>query len=90
MWATDHTWTGLGSNTGLRGQRPANNRLDHGPTSVENSVLTSEFAGSIPDGVIGISHWLNPSDRIMALRSTQPLKEMSTSGTSLWGGKGGG
>jgi hypothetical protein len=35
-------------------------------------------AGSIPDGVIGIFHWHNPSDRTMALGSTQPVTEMST------------
>jgi hypothetical protein len=35
---------------------------------------------SIPDGVIGIIYRLNPSDRTMALRSTQPLTEMSTRG----------
>jgi len=34
--------------------------------------------GSIPDGVIGLFHWHNPSDRTMALASTQPLTEMST------------
>jgi hypothetical protein len=37
-----------------------------------------KVAGSIPDGVIGIFHWHNPSDRTMALGSTQPLTEMST------------
>ena len=37
-----------------------------------------KVAGSIPDGVIGIFHWHTPSDRTMALRSTQPLTEMST------------
>jgi hypothetical protein len=37
-----------------------------------------KVAGSIPDGVIGIFHWHIPSDRIMALGSTQPLTEMST------------
>ena len=35
-------------------------------------------AGSIPDGVIGIFHSHNPSDRTMALGSTQPVTEMST------------
>ena len=30
-------------------------------------------AGSIADGVIGIFHWHNPSDRTMALGSNQPL-----------------
>ena len=34
-----------------------------------------KVAGSIPDGVIGIFHWHNPSDRTMALGSTQPLTE---------------
>jgi hypothetical protein len=31
-----------------------------------------ELAGSIPDGVIGIFLWSNPSGRTMALGSTQP------------------
>jgi hypothetical protein len=37
-----------------------------------------KVASSIPDCVIGIFHWHNPSDRIMALGLTQPLTEMST------------
>ena len=41
-------------------------------------------AGSIPDGVIGILHWHNPSGRTMALGLTQPLTEMSTRNIS-WG-----
>ena len=44
-----------------------------------------KVAGSIPNGVIGIFHWRNPSGRTMALGSTQPLTEMSTRN----GGKGG-
>ena len=32
-----------------------------------------KVAGSIPDGVIGNFHRHNPSDRTMALGSTQPL-----------------
>jgi len=44
--------------------------------------------GSIPDGVTGIFHSHNPSDRTMALGSTQPLTEMSTRSIS-WGGKSG-
>jgi hypothetical protein len=32
-----------------------------------------KVAGSIPDGVTGISHRLNPSGRVVALESTQPL-----------------
>jgi hypothetical protein len=43
-----------------------------------------KVAGSIPDGVTGIFHWLNPSGLTMALGSTQPLTEMSTRKPS-WG-----
>jgi len=43
-----------------------------------------KVAGSIPDGVFGIFHSHNPSDRTMALGSTQPLTEMSTTSIS-WG-----
>jgi hypothetical protein len=37
-----------------------------------------QVVGSIPDGVIGIFQWHNPSSRTVALGSTQPLTEMST------------
>ena len=37
-----------------------------------------KVAGSIPDSAIGIFHLHNPSNRTMALGSTQPLTEMST------------
>ena len=47
-------------------------------------ATSRKVAGSIPNGVIGIFHWHNPSDRTMALRSTQPLTEMSTRRIS-WG-----
>jgi hypothetical protein len=43
-----------------------------------------QFAGSIPDDVIGNFQWHNPSGRAMALGSTQPLTEMSTRCIS-WG-----
>jgi len=43
-----------------------------------------KVAGWFPDGVIGIFHLYNPSDRIMALESTQFLTEMSTRSIS-WG-----
>jgi hypothetical protein len=43
-----------------------------------------QVAGSIPDGVIGIFQWHNPSGRTMVLGSTQPLTEMSTRCIS-WG-----
>jgi hypothetical protein len=48
-------------------------------------LLYTVVAGSIPDGVIGIFQWHNPSGRTMALGSTQPLTEMSV----FPGGKGG-
>jgi len=37
-----------------------------------------DVAVSISDGVTEIFHWHNPSGRTMALRSIQPLIEMST------------
>ena len=51
------------------------------------AVGCRKVAGSIPDGVIGIFHWHNPSGRTMALGSIQPLKEMSTRNIS-WGERG--
>jgi hypothetical protein len=39
---------------------------------------------SIPDGVIEFFYFFNPSGRTMALRSSQPLTEMSTRYVS-WG-----
>jgi hypothetical protein len=43
-----------------------------------------KVAGSIPDGVMEFFIDINTSDRTMALRSTQPLTEMSTRSIS-WG-----
>jgi len=37
-----------------------------------------KVTGSIPDGVIGIFHWRNPTGRTIALGSTQPLTETNT------------
>jgi len=45
-----------------------------------------KVASSIPDGVTGIFHWYNPSDRTVVLKSTQLLTEMSTKNIS-WGVK---
>ena len=45
-------------------------------------TTSRKVVGSIPDGVIGIFHWRNPSGRIMALGLTQPLTEMSTTNIS--------
>jgi len=43
----------------------------------------------IPDGVIGIFHWHNPSSHTMALGLTQLLTEMSIRNIS-WGVKAAG
>jgi hypothetical protein len=47
-------------------------------------ATNQKVAGSIPDGVIEFFIDINPSDRTMALESTQPLTEMST-GSISWG-----
>jgi len=49
-------------------------------------ALRYKVAGSIPDGVIGIFNFLNPSGRTVVLESTQPLTEMSTRNISCGGG----
>jgi hypothetical protein len=45
---------------------------------LRHCATNRKAAGSIPDGVIGIFDWHNPSGRSMALGSTQPLTKMST------------
>ena len=45
---------------------------------LRHCVTRRKVAGSIPDGVIGIFYWHNPSGRNMSLPSTQPLTETST------------
>jgi hypothetical protein len=47
-------------------------------------ATNQKVAGSIPDGVMEFFIDINPSDRTMALRSTQPLTEMSTKDIT-WG-----
>jgi len=47
-------------------------------------IGSRKFSGSIPDCVIGVFHSHNPSDRTMALGSTQPLTEKSTKNISWW------
>ena len=44
----------------------------------KHCATSRKVAGSIPDGVIGIFRWHNPSGRNMVLRSTQSLTEMSS------------
>jgi hypothetical protein len=48
--------------------------------------VTRQVMFSIPDEVTRFLNWPNPSSRTMALRSTQPLTEMSI--RNLPGGKG--
>ena len=50
---------------------------------MRHCATSRKVAGSIPDGVIGNFYGHNPSDRNMALRSTQPLKYMSSKNTLL-------
>ena len=57
---------------------------DRGSTVLRCCATNRKVAGSIPNGVIGIFHWHNPSDRTMALGSTQPITEISTRSIS-WG-----
>jgi hypothetical protein len=40
--------------------------------------------GSIPDKIVGIFNWINPSGGTKALGSTQPLTEMSTRDLPWW------
>jgi hypothetical protein len=43
-----------------------------------NCAKSRKVAGSIPDGVFEIFHWLNPSGPTMTLGSTQPLIKVNT------------
>jgi hypothetical protein len=47
-------------------------------------ATSRKVADSIPDEVIGFFSWPNLSSRTMALRSTQPLTEMSTRNLPGW------
>jgi len=51
---------------------------------LKHFATSRKVAGSITDGVTGIFYSHNPSGRIMALGSTQPLTEMSTRNV-FWG-----
>jgi hypothetical protein len=53
-------------------------------THLRYCATNQKVAGSIPDGVMEFFIDINPSDRTMALGSTQPLTEMSTRRIS-WG-----
>ena len=45
---------------------------------LRHCATSRQVACSIPDGIIGIFHWHNPSGHAMALGMTQSLTEMST------------
>jgi hypothetical protein len=51
---------------------------------LRHCATSRKVASSIPDGVIGIFHWHNPSGRTMAVGLIQPLTGMSTKNIS-WG-----
>lgn len=51
---------------------------------LRHCAINRKVAGSILGEFIGIFHWFNPSDRIMALESTQHLTEISTR-SIYWG-----
>jgi hypothetical protein len=55
---------------------------------LRHCTTSRKVAGSIPQGVTGIFHWLNPSCRTMTLGSTQPLTEITrdiSSGVKAYG-----
>jgi hypothetical protein len=54
---------------------------------LRHSATLRKVVGSIPDGVIGLFHWINPFGRTVALISTQPVT-IEYQRSSL-GGKGG-
>ena len=51
---------------------------------LRHSATIRKVARSIPNGVVSIVHWHNPSGRTMTLGSTQPVTEMNTRGISRW------
>ena len=53
---------------------------------LRHCATSRKVAGSIPVGITGIFHWHHPSGRTVALRSSQPLTEMSTRCVSWRGG----
>jgi hypothetical protein len=57
---------------------------DRGSTVDKVLRYKSEGCWFIPDGVMEFFIGINPSDRTMALGSTQPLTEMSTGSIYWW------
>ena len=54
---------------------------------LRHRTISRQVAGSIPNGVIGIFHWRNPSGCTMATGASHPLTAMSTRDIS-WGRQG--
>jgi hypothetical protein len=50
-------------------------------------AASQKIARSIPDGVIAVFHWHNPSDCTVALGSCQPVTEMSSGSICLGRGR---
>ena len=60
-------------------------RFTLNPTpTLRHCATNRKVADSIPDCIIGIFHWHNPSRRTMTLGLTQPLTEMTARNIS-WG-----
>jgi hypothetical protein len=56
---------------------------------LSHSATSRSVAGSIPDGSVQFYHHHNPSDRTMAMGSTQPVAEMGSRNV-VWGVKAAG
>jgi len=56
---------------------------------LRHCATSQKFAGSIPDDVVGIFHWHNPSGLTVALGLTRTVTEMRTRDVS-WGVKAAG
>ena len=61
-----------------------NNRSTWWCSQLRDCAIRRKVAGSIPNCVIRIFHWHKPSARAVALRSNEPLTEMSTRNISWW------
>jgi hypothetical protein len=90
-WRADSLADCKYKNRSLNGKHPPEERgrlgSEHGACSTAGTAVAQwlrccatnrKVAGSIPDGVIGVFHRHDPSDRVGALGSTQTLTEMST------------
>ena len=48
-----------------------------------HTIVSAVTTGSIPDGIVGIFCWHDPTSHTVALESTQPITEMGTRNISL-------